>query len=370
HVVDKYGEVEEEISFDARLDVSALWFQEDNLILATAAGLVVYDTETGQQQPLYEEGDAIPADDLSDIAFYGDRMVLSLFEESSLLIYRQPEAPDPDILIQDRRTRFQNYPMISQNLIITDPLGSGRYRDLSDRSLGIEVENMTALPSLLRHSSEVYDPGWIMIIDNRLDSERTWRELQLFLEELITDAPKKSIGTIWQVEGKNVVRSYTSNRATLRNSLQSVYPVASPVDAEDTEVLYLLDQAFNNDFSRRGPTGIIIVSQNLPENGPELQRLAYRSRNNFVPVVLINPTIETLSPTHPFSRDGEFVYINYDNMNSEAVWDFYNDHLDHHYTAIFRSPIAMLQSGEWHTYEFVFHYLTDKFRFESGYLLP
>jgi tetratricopeptide (TPR) repeat protein len=370
HILESHGEPVEEIEIDPRLGIKKFWFHKGHLLAAAQSGLIIFNPRSGESQPLYQDGDIISGEDISDLAFHADRMLVSLFEESSLLIYRLTGRPEPDILVQDRRTKFENYPVVSMNLIITDPLKSGRYKQLSDRSLGITVENMTALPSLLRPSQDVYNAGWIIIVDNRFDSEQTWREQQLFLEKLITDAPEKSHGTIWQIDGEVVVHPYSSSRTSLRNALQTIFPSTRPVSEGDTRVAYYLEQALNNSFARRGPTGIILVSQNLPDSGTEILRLARRSRNNFVPLIIINPSIDPLPPEYPLNREGEAVYINYDNMRTDVAWNFYNDMLAHHYTAIFRSPIIRLQSGEWDTYEFVFHYMNRKYRFECGYLLP
>ena len=158
---------------------------------------------------------------------------------------------------------------------------------------------------------------------------------------MITDAPDKTLGAIWQIDGEAEVHPYSSSRTSLRNALQSIFPSTSPVPPGDTEVAYYLDQALNSDFARRGPTGIIIVSQNLPDSRPEVLRLARRSRNNFVPLILINPSVDSLSPGYPLKWEGKAVYINYDNMRTDVAWDFYKDMLTHHYTAIFRSPRAV-----------------------------
>ena len=368
--VNQRGEKVDEYHFAPRREVRRIWWAEEELLLATERALVNYDFEAGFS-PLEVDGDIIEGASVSDILFYGDRLYISRFEESDILIYRTPRQPEPDILIQDRRYHFENYPIIRLNLIVDDPLRSDRFRDLKDRDLGIRVEGREARPSFLRPTRDIFSPAWFLLVDNRFQSEALWEEMRQYLEEIIARAPEDSRGSVIDLGQEETRQGLTDSAVQLRDALNSILPAGEPDLPEEDPVLdEYLDRLFDLATSRRGPVGIILFSPHLEENREQFERFANRARNNKVPLIVISPSSEPLSEGHHFRQVEEILLQDFTNLEAAKAWRFYNRNINRHLSAVFRSPIAVLEHAEWRDLELEIHYFDRVYEFDGGYLLP
>ncbi len=370
-IVNTAGKRLREIEVDPGLGIRKLWWRQGELFAGGENGFMKY---TPGEKPLYlrDRGEIIPGEDISDCLFSGDRLIISRFKDSNILIYRPQKTAAPDILVQSRRTQFEDYPVIRMNLLLRDPLRSSRFQHLSDNNLGIKVEGFEALPSYLRKTRSYYTPGWIILVDNCFKSRERWDEIRPFIEKLITRAPDDTEGTIWKVYSENnfVVAPMTGSKIKLRNRLNSMHPYKKGKKFDPVQLRNYLHRTVNGAFRRRGPTGIIVVSTRIDNEGSQFNRLARRLRNNGLPLTIINPSISKMSSSSPLLSHGNTLYMNFSNLSTGQVWQNYNRTLQHHYTTVYRSPLNALESGAWRKFEYSFHYLDVIYRFSGGYLLP
>ncbi len=371
-ILDRRGNETETLSLDPELGVRHLFWREGKLFAAGGPRLFKFDDN---MEPVYlrSNNELMTGSDVSDILFSGDRLILSLFENSLLPIYRQPNPPEPDVLFQDRRINFTAYPVVRMNFLIRDPLLSSRFRHLQDKNFGISIEDRKALPSLLRSTRDQYSPSWVIIIDDAFRSQTQWEEIQQFLLEVVSVSPADSRGSIWSVHNfpRPAIQARTRHRTLLRNEIARLHPYRQSVSA-DTVFEETLHRALDYGFRRRGSLGVIVVSPRLSDysESEEMQRLANRLRNNAVPLALINPTVESLPEDFSLTNVGKAKHMNLYELSYNDLWAQYNRVLRSHYTGIFRSPIDVIRPGAWRNYELSLHYMNSVVRFSNGYLLP
>ncbi len=371
-ILDRRGNEKQTHQLDPDHGVRRLFWREGELYAAGGPLFFKFDDDLN---PVYLEadGESLPGGDVADILFSGDRLILSLFEGSLLPIYRPPEQPDPDLLFQERRINFLNYPVMRMNFIIRDPLMSSRFQHLGDKNFGIEIQERKALPSLLRPTRNQYGPSWVMVVDDAFESRTQWEEIQHFLLDVINGAPADSQGSIWSVHGfpRPTVQTRTRHRTLLRNAIARSHPYRQSISS-DTVFEETLHRALDYGFRRRGSLGVILVTPRLvdyPET-EELQRLANRLRNNAVPFVIVNPTVESIPDDFSLLEVGDAEQMNLAELSVSRTWSDYNQVLRGHYTGIFRSPIDIMRPGDWRRYALSLHYMNSIFRFSGRYLLP
>lgn len=368
-VVDRTGRRVEQHSYDRNLDLSNLWWRRGNLLAVGRSGIMTLGSPDYTPVHLSAQGDTLPGGDVSDVLFSGDRMVVSAFESSQMLIYRPPEVRDPDLLVRERRMDFGDFPVVRMNVQLNDPLRSQRFKELDDKNFGIEVENLEMVPSLLRPAGDVYGRSWIVVVDNRLSNERIWEEVRPFLEDVITEAPDDSRGSLWKVRGENVVaQGFTDFNTLLENELNRLNfydPFGS-----DRSLGNVLHRAYDTLFSLRDPGGVILFSNHLERSPGTLEDVANRSVNTGYPLAVIDPSASELPESHPFVGPPTVDVLNFDDLETKNVWSPYRNALKHHYTAIYRSNLRYQPSSLWRGYELQFYYFDRVARHTSGFLFP
>lgn len=369
-VINQQGETIDEYSYDQYQNFKRLWWINGELLLAGSRGLLNYEPG-GEAKPLKSDGEIIEGSDLSDIFIRGDRLYVSYFEGSNILIYRLPEQPDPDILIQDRCYHFDDYPIIRLNLIIDDPLGGYRFLNLQDDDFGIHIEEQKSLPSFLRPTRNIFPPAWYLIVDNRFQSEPMWEKMKGYLEEVIGKMPDDTRGSIIELGAEETVQGLTNSRVRLRNALNSIGLQGEKAPGvEDEPLVDYLDRVFDLATGRRGPVGVILFSPHLRKDREAFERLAGRARNNKAPLVVISPSPDPLPSEHSFRGVDEILTQNFTNLEAAKAWRFYNQNINHHFTAVFRSPIAVLEHAEWKDFTLKIHYFNREYDFDGSYALP
>jgi hypothetical protein len=369
-VVNRRGERVERHDFDRNLDLRSIWWRRGRLVSVGQSGVLVLDSEDHTPTYLSAQGDTLPGDDVSDVLFRGDRMIVSAFESSQMLMYRPPETPEPDMIVRERRMDFSDFPIVRMNVLLNDPLESNRFEYLSDKDFGLSVENRDMLPSLLRRSGDVYSRHWILVVDNRLRNERAWEELRPFLEQVIGEAPEGSRGSIWRSQAESVVaQSFTKFRTPLENALNRLN-LYEPVPSDTNVLGTVLNRAYDTLFSLKGPGGVIVFSNHLNEEQGALKQIAQRSLNSGYPLVTVSPSPDTLGPDHPLTDRLTVQNLNFGNLETNKVWSEYKDSLRHHYTTIYRSNLGFQPSSLWRNYELRFYYFDRIQRHNSGFLFP
>lgn len=369
-LVNRRGKRVERNSFGRNLDLRSVWWRRGRLMSVSGSGVLVLDRQDFNPTYLSAQGDTLPGDDVSDVLFRGDRMILSAFEASQMLMYRPPNTPEPDMLVRERRMNFSDFPIIRLNVLLNDPLESNRFEHLTDKDFGFSVENRDMLPSLLRRSGEVYDRHWILIVDNRLSNERAWEELLPFLESVVNVAPDDSRGSVWRTRTEPVVaQGFTRFRTPLENALNRL-DLHEP-DASDESVLSdVLHRAYDTLFSLNGPGGVIVFSDQLDEELESLRAITQRSVNSGYPLVTVSPNPRSLDSDHPLTDRPTVRNMNFGTLDAGRVWSQYRDSLRNHYTAIYRSNLGYQPSSLWRDYELRFYYFDRTQRHISGFLFP
>ncbi|MGM0380656.1 MAG: hypothetical protein ACQEP7_01600 [bacterium] len=369
-VINQLGETVNEYNYEPRDNYRRIRWIDGELFMDGEQGLVNFEPG-GEASPLVADGEVISGSQISDVFIHGDRLYVSRFEESDILIYRSPRQPEPDILIQDRRYHFENYPVIRLNLIIDDPLRSDRFRTMGDHDFGVHISNQESLPSFLRRTRQIFTPTWYLVVDNRFASVSLWEEMRAYLEKIITNAPDDTRGSILELARQKTVQGLTDSRVYLRNALNSIllHEEQKPGDNDQVMVEYL-DRIFDLATARRGPVGIILFSPHLQKNQQEFARLANRARNNKTPLVVISPSSTPLPQNHHLKAADEILTQNFTNLDSLRVWDFYETNINRHFTAVFRSPVGVLEHARWMDLALEFRYLNRVYNFDGGYVLP
>lgn len=372
HVVSPAGVVLETHSWNRNLDLRKIWWRRGQLMAVGTGGIVSLKTDDFQARPLSAQGDTLPGADVSDVHFTGDRMIISSFESSELLIYRPPNVPDPDLLVDQRRFDFSDFPVVRGNLILEDPLRSHRFEHLRDKNLGIDVNGYDILPSVLRHTKKTYGNDWILLVDNRISNLRAWEEVRPFLEKIVNRSPDGTKGSLWTVTGSSVIaQSFTSYPTVIENALNQVKFYSTPDgDRGDTLLARRLNQAFRTLFARRSSGGIIVLTRNAEETASGLRRIANRAMNNSTPVFVINPSARSLSEDNVIARTPAMYHQNFGNLNVRRLWERYRSYQNHHYTVIYRSNLRYQASSLWRNFEFSFHYFDRVYRYQGGFLIP
>lgn len=225
------------------------------------------------------------------------------------------------------------------------------------------------MPSLLRPAGDVYGRSWILVVDNRIARERIWEELRPFLEDVVGQSPEGSRGSLWKVRGENVVAQGSTDFETLvENELHRLN--FFDFDESSQGLADVLHRAYDTLFSFRKPGGVILFNNHLEDDSDGLGPIANRSMNSGYPLALISPSSEDLPSTHPFVGPPTVNVLNYDELDTENVWDPYRDALGHHYTAIYRSNLRYQPSSLWRNYELQFYYFDRVGRHQSGFLFP
>jgi hypothetical protein len=367
-VMDRYGRIERRLTPDRPIDLRRIWWVGNTLIGSGLDDFYHLDSGTLTPTPINTTGQSFPSGDVSDVHVEGNRVVLSLFEESGLGIYRMTEEADPLMLVQPLRPEFRKFPIVRLSMTINDPRKMNRYRHLQDQHLGIELDGQSVLPNLLRHSKDVYSAGWIMIVDNRM-SESRWAEIQPRLIEFVSESPDSSRGSIWSVGDDEVLQGWTDRNVRHRNVLDRL-SVTTTSDRADTALVESIGLALDTVFATRGAQGVIVVSNNLPSESERVIQLARRFKNNSVPLTVMHPTVEELPRSHPFRDVAPSRYFNLSNPAMDGAWSHYSRWLRSHYTAIFRSNLSYQQSNEWRPYQLIFEVYDQTYRYNGAYLMP
>ncbi|MFB6345340.1 MAG: hypothetical protein ABEK50_06165 [bacterium] len=371
HVISPGGLKLTEHSWNRNLALRKIWWRRGTLISVGKSGVLSLDPDDFSATALSARGDTLPGADVSDIHLSGDRLIISSFESSQLLLYRPPEVEEPDLLVDQRRFDFADFPVIRANLVLRDPLHSERFEHLDDKNFGLSVNNLDILPSFLRHTRRTYGNDWILLIDNRISRMRAWEEVEPFLERLINRAPAGTRGSLWSVKDEEVVKqSFTEYPVELTNSLNRLnFYSGKSVTTGDTLLARRLHQAFNILFSRRSSGGIIVVSRRLPESSPALERVYNRAINNSVPVAFVNPSINPPPSKILHQRAYPLRYQNFGQLSVQDIWKHYKNYQNRHYTAIYRSNLRFQPSSLWRNVEFRFHYFDRVHRYRGGFLI-
>jgi hypothetical protein len=369
-VVNRWGRRLETHSYDRNLDLRKLWWSKNKLLSVSSSGILSLDRKSFSATYLSAQGETLPGSGVSDVLFSGDRMVLSVFPSSQLLIYRPLDIPSPDIVMKERRMDFSDFPIVRMNVLVEDPLQTDRFEHLSDQDLGISVDNQDILPSLLRHTGDVYGRNWIILVDNRIPNNRVWEEIRPFLESVIDSSPEESEGGVWRTVGENpIAQNFTAYETLLNNSLNRLSLYGTAPSENSRSLATALNQAYNALFSLRGPGGIILVSRHL-RNASGLRRIANRSMNSHYPLVVVNPSSGSLPDSHPFEVTDTIKTMNFKNLNKNKIWTTYRNALRHHYTAIYRSNLRFQPSSLWQEFQLRIYYFDRTGRHNSGFLFP
>ncbi len=369
-VINSDGDREAEYPLINWPQIKNIWWRRGALYGDSAAGLLRIQPE-GEPRFLRDRGERIEGGDISDLYFSGDRLILTKFNESTTLIFRPEDIDQTDIIVADGRVQFDDYPVVRMSIQIEDPLESGRFQRLGNRNLGVTIEGLRALPSLLEPARNYYSPSWFLILDEGHIGEAAWEELEPFLARLIEQSPAASRGSIWSttLPERPVVQPLTNSRERLLYVLNRQRPYRAGHAVDDQQFAALLHELLDLAFRRRGPTGIIVVSPRF-SGDQRFQRLANRLRNNLIPVSVITPSFHEKPDDRPLFVDANAGFFNLGRLSVPALWEHYEKSLSSHYLALFRSPIDRIEPGAWRRYELEFHYLDSLFRFPHGYQLP
>lgn len=358
------------LPWDRNLRLRRLWWRRGRLLATGSPGLLMLDPDTAEPTFLEAEGDTLAGHDLMDLLVRGDRMILSSFEASELLIYRSGEERLRDLLVQERRTQFEDFPILRMNLLLDDTWRSDQFRHLTDRNLRVRIENQEVLPSYLRHAGDVYARNWILLVDNRFREPGRWDEIRPYLQRVLEAAPLNSRGSLWSVSGERVVlEPFTEQHLLLQNALERVDLHPADETSPDTILPARVHGALDVGFGQRGPLGILLVTTHSMREHAGWTRVANRLRNNGIPLVTINPTVRDRPGDHPLAPPVS-QYQNLGSLDEHALWTFYRERLRRHYTALYRSPLSFQPSSEWRRCELVFQVLGSVQRHDCGYLLP
>ncbi len=369
-VVNRQGKQLERHNFNRNLDLRSVWWRRNRLMSVGNSGVLVLDQDDFTPTYLSAKGDTLPGNDVSDVLFRGDRMILSTFEASQMLLYRPQNTPEPDMLVRERRMDFSDFPIVRMNVLLNDPLESNRFEYLNDKDFGMSVENRDMVPSLLRRSGNVYERHWILIVDNRLSNERAWDELLPFLEKVVITAPDDSRGSLWRTRGEDLlVHSFTRLRTPLENALNRL-DLHEMDSSEGSLLTDALNRAYDTLFSLKGPGGVIVFSNHLSQEQESLLPIAQRSVNSGYPLVTVSPSPDSLESAHPLTDRPTIRNLNFESLDTEEVWSQYRDSLRNHYTAIYRSNLRFQPSSVWRDYELRFYYFDRVQRYNSGFLFP
>ncbi|MFB6357015.1 MAG: hypothetical protein ABEJ65_10935 [bacterium] len=368
--LNRYGDVLNRYSVKPNWGADGLWWQNGKLFLSTKDGLRILEPVTGESKLLRIQSGPVSAEEMQDIFIRGDRMLIPRFERSGFSMYRAREVPEQDLIVQSRRISFRDFPRIRMNLILEDPLRSGRFEYLVDSSLAINVEAYEMLPSYLRHTSEMFGSGWIMVVDNRVRSKARMERVNRFLGKFISKAPEGSRGAIWKITGDPVVVNSTERKTLLRNNLFQIEPSITEEIRTDTALPSLMELAFNSSFSRYSVTGIVVVSENLRGNYRKWRKLARRARNSHLPLIVINPDVAHLPANHPLNETANAYYMDLAHLQTEGAWKYYRRHLRHHYSLMYRSNAAYMESTEVRNYLLNFHYLGREYKYQNSFMFP
>lgn len=372
HVISPDGVRKATHGWNRNLSLRKIWWRRNTLIGVGSGGILALNPESFRARPLSAQGDTLPGEDVSDIHFTGDQLVVSSFGSSELLIYRNPETPDPDMLVDQRRFDFSDFPVIRGNVVLQDPLYTHRFEHLGDQDLEIDVNGYDILPSILRHTEEPYGNDWILLVDNRISRIRAWEEIRPFLETVIDRSPDGTRGSLWTVDGSSVVQqSFSPSSTVLTNALNGVDIFsAQGVDRGDTLLAHRIHQAFDRLFSRRSSGGVIVVSRHVNDARQALKRVGNRSLNNGIPIHFVSPSASTLEPKSAITGNPSMFYQNFRDLNVNRIWNSYRSYQNKHYTVIYRSNLRFQASSLWRRFEFGFHYLDRIYRYDGGFLIP
>ncbi len=352
-------------------EINNIWWREENLYGNSDEGIIRIDLD-GEHDLIRAQGEIISGTGVSDLLFSGDRLIISRYNEHLLEIYRPEDITRPDIIVNDERVHLDDYPVIRMNLHLADPLQTGRFEYLVDRNVGVTVEELRALPSLLRPTREYFSPSWILILDEGYIDDAGWREVRPQLNRLVEQAPQDSRGSLWSVDNHPTpaIQPSTYSRESLNYRMNQQQPQRILDPLSDETFKELLNNAIDLGFGWRGPTGIIVVSSRFNDLRGDYGRIARRLRNNSMPLFVVDPGVAEPSSDNLLLTVGKGKFFNAATIDTEEIWESYNRRLSRHYTAVFRSPIDRIEPGAWRRYQLEFHYLDSIFRFTHGYQLP
>lgn len=372
HVISRDGVKTASHPWNRNLDLGKIWWRRGTLLGGGEQGIVTLDPRTFEATSLSAGGDTLPGGGVSDVHLSGDRLIISSFESSELLIYRPPSVPEPDMLVDQRRFDFSDFPIVRGNVIVQDPLRSHRFEHLGDRNLEINVNGLDILPSILRHTRSTYGNDWIILVDNRISEIRAWEEIRPYMETLIDRSPEGTRGSLWTVAGPSVVEQpFTDLSTKLKNTLNQLdfYPVSQSTQS-DTMLPRRIHQAFNTLFSRRSSGGIIVLSRNLDRATNGFRRVMNRAMNNSTPVFFVNPSAQEFQQEALIDGSAGVFYQHFGDLNVGRLWNRYRSFQNHHYTIVYRSNLRYQASSLWRDFELGFHYFDRVFRYHGGFLIP
>lgn len=373
-ILNRYGEISRRLPLSNLPDMQRIWWDEGHLFGATLDGLHLIEPDNGSSRKIKVSQGEIEGRDVFGIDHYGDQVVVALFQESGLALYRTGENNSRELLIQPRKLDVRRFPVVRLDLILEDANRTGRFTHLTDRELTIDVDGRKVLPGLLRPSHSLYSPHWIMIVDNRVDQRQRWEEIRPSLIDFIEGAPSDALGAVWKSSSEQnqvIQQGFTRKNILLRNALRRMDVEVGPSSRADTVLPELINSALDVSFRNRGPTGIILVSSQIPTDGKSFKQVSQRLKNNRVPLVLVNPTNQRLDPDYPLRAIPENRYHDFYNLDElSRGWDFYQDILRSHYTIVYKSSLDFQQSNEWRPYQLTFHYFDQTNRYSNAFLMP